>query len=197
MFRLWLLRSPACPGSSELQRWLTDLQQATAGEFALVGYSDWNVSMPAALRQGQIDAVVCRLAHSEEELAAAILAGLTTPTLFVLDTPLRSPQRLLTLVKQAAVVPFGSGPDGIYAALLSLRVSLSRQLDLVSEVNRLRHQQQQRLTIEKAKALLIRQHGWSEEEAYRHLRRQARQQRRRLAEVAAELLQEAATRPPR
>jgi len=188
MFRVWLL----CSGTGQdLQRWLSDLQQATAGHFQLVGVSDWSAAWPQALRTGQVDAVVCRLAHTEEELAAATLAGLSTPVLFVLDTPLRSPHRLLSLVQHGAVVPFHAGPDGLYAALLSLESALSRQAALAEEVHRLRQQQQRRITIEKAKALLIQQRGWSEEEAYRYLRRLARQQRRPLADLAGEFVQAA------
>ncbi|MCS7167572.1 MAG: ANTAR domain-containing protein [Gemmatales bacterium] len=190
MLRLWLLGSGADARHEELRRWLGDLQQATSGQVTILGTSEWSRPLPGVLRSGQVDVVVCRLSHHEEELAAAFLAGLPVPTLFVLDTPLRSPHRLLQLVKQAAFVPISAGCDGIYAAIISLQAALERQAALTREIERLRQQQQQRLVIEKAKAQLIQQHGWSEEQAYRHLRRLARQQRRRLIELAAEMLKD-------
>ncbi|MDW8223827.1 MAG: ANTAR domain-containing protein [Gemmatales bacterium] len=193
MLRLWLLRSSACSRSHELYHWLKELQLANTGLLSLVGSSEWSAPLPTAVRSGQADVIVCRLAHSEEEMATALLAGLPLPTLFVLDTPLRSPHRLLQVVKQSACVPFHAGPEALYAALLSLHVALERQAELTREVERLRQQQQQRLIVEKAKALLIQRQGWSEEQAYHHLRRLARRQRRRITEIAAAVLQTTST----
>jgi AmiR/NasT family two-component response regulator len=45
-----------------------------------------------------------------------------------------------------------------------------------------------RVVIEQAKGALVAQEGLSEREAFERLRRQARRQRRRVVEVAAEIL---------
>jgi hypothetical protein len=127
MFRLWLLQSQTMASDSQLSQWLADLQVSSGGEFVVVGCSDWTTALPAAVRKGEVEAIVCRVAHHEEELAAASLAGLPVPILFVVNVPLRSPQRLVSVVQQAAVVPVSAGPDGLYTALLSLRSALVRQ----------------------------------------------------------------------
>jgi len=190
MFRLWLLQSQTMASDSQLSQWLADLQVSSGGEFVVVGCSDWTTALPAAVRKGEIEAIVCRVAHHEEELAAASLAGLPVPILFVVNVPLRSPQRLVSVVQQAAVVPVSAGPDGLYTALLSLRSALVRQGELLNEIARLRDKLEQRLLIEKAKALLIQQQGLSEEQAYLQLRGLSRRQRRPMAEVARELLEQ-------
>jgi AmiR/NasT family two-component response regulator len=190
MFRLWLLQSQTMASDSQLSQWLADLQVSSGGEFVVVGCSDWTTALPAAVRKGEVEAIVCRVAHHEEELAAASLAGLPVPILFVVNVPLRSPQRLVSVVQQAAVVPVSAGPDGLYTALLSLRSALVRQGELLNEIARLRDKLEQRLLIEKAKALLIQQQGLSEEQAYLQLRGLSRRQRRPMAEVARELLEQ-------
>jgi AmiR/NasT family two-component response regulator len=190
MFRLWLLQSQTMASDSQLSQWLADLQVSSGGEFVVVGCSDWTTALPAAVRKGEVEAIVCRVAHHEEELAAASLAGLPVPILFVVNVPLRSPQRLVSVVQQAAVVPVSAGPDGLYTALLSLRSALMRQRELLNEIARLRDKLEQRLLIEKAKALLIQQQGLSEEQAYLQLRGLSRRQRRPMAEVARELLEQ-------
>jgi AmiR/NasT family two-component response regulator len=190
MFRLWLLQSQTMASDSQLGQWLADLQVSSGGEFVVVGCSDWTTALPAAVRKGEVEAIVCRVAHHEEELAAASLAGLPVPILFVVNVPLRSPQRLVSVVQQAAVVPVSAGPDGLYTALLSLRSALVRQGELLNEIARLRDKLEQRLLIEKAKALLIQQQGLSEEQAYLQLRGLSRRQRRPMAEVARELLEQ-------
>jgi AmiR/NasT family two-component response regulator len=190
MFRLWLLQSQTMASDSQLSQWLADLQVSSGGEFVVVGCSDWMTALPAAVRKGEVEAIVCRVAHHEEELAAASLAGLPVPILFVVNVPLRSPQRLVSVVQQAAVVPVSAGPDGLYTALLSLRSALVRQRELLNEIARLRDKLEQRLLIEKAKALLIQQQGLSEEQAYLQLRGLSRRQRRPMAEVARELLEQ-------
>lgn len=190
MFRLWLLQSQTMASDSQLSQWLADLQVSSGGEFVVVGFSDWTTALPAAVRKGEVEAIVCRVAHHEEELAAASLAGLPVPILFVVNVPLRSPQRLVSVVQQAAVVPVSAGPDGLYTALLSLRSALVRQRELLNEIARLRDKLEQRLLIEKAKALLIQQQGLSEEQAYLQLRGLSRRQRRPMAEVARELLEQ-------
>lgn len=189
MFRLWLLQSAATASDNEIGRWLGDLQTASGGEFVLVGSSDWTTALPAAVRRPDVEAVVCRLAHHEEELAAVSLAGVSAPILFVVNVPMRSPQRLVAVVQQAAIVPLSAGPDGLYAALLSLRCALSRQQELMAEIDRLRSKLDQRRLIEKAKAILIQQQGLSEEQAYLQLRGLARRQRRTMTDVARELLE--------
>jgi AmiR/NasT family two-component response regulator len=190
MFRLWLLQSQTMASDSQLSQWLADLQVSSGGEFVVVGCSDWTTALPAAVRKGEVEAIACRVAHHEEELAAASLAGLPVPILFVVNVPLRSPQRLVSVVQQAAVVPVSAGPDGLYTALLSLRSALVRQRELLNEIARLRDKLEQRLLIEKAKALLIQQQGLSEEQAYLQLRGLSRRQRRPMAEVARELLEQ-------
>jgi AmiR/NasT family two-component response regulator len=190
MFRLWLLQSQTMASDSQLSQWLADLQVSSGGEFVVVGCSDWTTALPAAVRKGEVEAIVCRVAHHEEELAAASLAGLPVPILFVVNVPLRSPQRLVSVVQQAAVMPVSAGPDGLYTALLSLRSALVRQRELLNEIARLRDKLEQRLLIEKAKALLIQQQGLSEEQAYLQLRGLSRRQRRPMAEVARELLEQ-------
>ncbi len=190
MFRLWLLQSQTMASDSQLSQWLADLQASSGGEFVVVGCSDWTTALPTAVRKGEVEAIVCRIAHHEEELAAASLAGLPVPILFVVNVPLRSPQRLVSVVQQAAVIPVSAGPDGLYTALLSLRSALVRQGELLNEIARLRDKLEQRLLIEKAKALLIQQQGLSEEQAYLQLRGLSRRQRRPMAEVARELLEQ-------
>jgi len=64
-----------------------------------------------------------------------------------------------------------------------------------SEVRRLRHELSivnerlgGRKTVERAKGILQARHGWSEQEAYEHLRKLSRQRRKTLTDMAQELL---------
>lgn len=62
--------------------------------------------------------------------------------------------------------------------------------ELESGLRRAEASLQDRLLVDRAKAMLIRTRACSEPEAYRWLRRQAMQRGRRIAEVAAELLEQ-------
>lgn len=69
---------------------------------------------------------------------------------------------------------------------------------IVSEIRRLRrdlHVVNERLgrrkTVERAKGLLQKKHGWSEQQAYEHLRRLSRQRRRTMADTADDILRAA------
>lgn len=90
---------------------------------------------------------------------------------------------------------------GVFGYLLKpvsrdeLRVTLSiawgrfvAQRDLSGEVDHLKTKLEERKTIEKAKGLLMRNQGLSEEEAMRALQKQARDARRKMVDLAQALL---------
>src|SRR5262249_61134154 len=79
-------------------------------------------------------------------------------------------------------------PDGLWLALLGARAGQQRQAWYASQVVRLQQRLNDRILIERAKAVLIQRLGLSEEDAYRRLRVQSRRQRRPLREVAPALL---------
>ena len=67
---------------------------------------------------------------------------------------------------------------------------------LRAEVGSLEDALQTRKVVERAKGLLMRRHGWSEEDAFTHIQRQARTTRRTMRAVAEEILRHPAAETP-
>lgn len=82
-----------------------------------------------------------------------------------------------------------ASPADFQLALMAAHAALVRHRELVAEVGRLKQRLQDRVLLERAKAVLIRQIGLTEEDAYHWLRLLSRRERRPLRDVAQSLLE--------
>lgn len=101
------------------------------------------------------------------------------------------------LVEQAAQLPIMAyliKPVEERELLASLEVAVARFTDQQQALERAMEAEERlaaRKTIERAKGVLMREEGLTEEEAYRALQRRARDRRRSMREVAEEILRQA------
>jgi response regulator NasT len=99
------------------------------------------------------------------------------------------------LVQQAARAPIMAyllKPVKESELLASIEIAATRfaeRLKMAQETAQLRESLDSRKAVERAKGLLMARDGLSEEEAYRHIQAQSRQQRRSMRAVAEEILQ--------
>jgi hypothetical protein len=186
--RVWLIEHGAAGVADSLAAQLHELARRPEAQLTLAGISGFSSEWQQALRSGSVDILVCRLDRGSEEIQLAQLLGTAIPVLLVLDAPLRQPQRLLTYLKIAAVLPSHAGPDGLWCGLSSLLAARQRETVLQDEAGRLQQRLADRLVIDKAKGVLMKRMGVDEEQAYKQLRVQSRRQRRPIREIAQALL---------
>jgi hypothetical protein len=86
------------------------------------------------------------------------------------------------------LVPASPSPEELTLAVRSAAAAARREEKLRSECEQLRQKLQDRVLVERAKGILARRLGLSEEDAYRQLRGTARRQRRTLRELAQALV---------
>jgi len=186
--RVWLIEQSGNSVGESLEPQLAELARRSGTGLSLAGTSGFGREWQAAARGGSVDAFVCRLDRGSEEILLTRLVGVGLPVLLVAEPPLRQPDRLLSCLKAAAVVPSRSGPDGLWAGLCTLLAAFRREQALHAEVNRLQKRINDRLIIDKAKGVLMRRMGIDEDQAYKQLRLQSRRQRRPIRDIAQSLL---------
>jgi hypothetical protein len=109
-------------------------------------------------------------------LVVAVEAGRAEPWLLAAE---RQPLQL---------VPAGPGADTLGWAILSVAAAIRRERTWQVRVDALQQRLADRIVIERAKGVLVRQLGISEEEAYKRLRVLSRRQRRQIRDIAQSLL---------
>jgi GAF domain-containing protein len=148
------------------------------------------------------------LVHSEDLSAdrrwpmfspAAVRRGLHA----VLASPIPYNQHAVGVVAVVSATPRPWTPEGelalvAFTDLAALLIATTLQGEEQSALStQLQQALDARVVIEQAKGVLIAREGLSPREAYERIRRDARSQRRRLAEVAAEVVQAARHEMPR
>lgn len=112
------------------------------------------------------------------------------PCAIVLLTAFSDPE-LVSRATEAGVTGYLVKPVSPADLVPAVEVALARHRDslhLREEVASLSVQLHNRKVLDRAKAVLVRQHGLDEEAAYQFLRKAAMDQRRSMADVAADLL---------
>lgn len=101
------------------------------------------------------------------------------------------PERLQQLIKQGfdGIIPAGAGTREIDCALAMARHHTERCRGLNQRVAELERKLEDRILIERAKGIIASRAQIGEEEALRRLRREARNQRRSMREIAERLLE--------
>jgi response regulator NasT len=87
------------------------------------------------------------------------------------------------------IIPAGAGAQEIECALASARYQAKKSRGLTQRVEELERKLEDRILIERAKGVIASRARIGEEEALRRLRREARNQRRSMREIAQRLLE--------
>jgi ANTAR domain len=88
----------------------------------------------------------------------------------------------------SVLVPASPAADALCLAVYSAAAAARREQGLRSECEQLRQKLQDRIMLERAKAILVRRLGLNEEDAYKRLRATARRERRSLREMAQSIV---------
>lgn len=123
-------------------------------------------------------------------LTAAERISVESPCAIVMLTAFSDPE-LIARATEAGVTGYLVKPVSSADLIPAIEVALARHRDslhLRDEVASLTVQLHNRKVLDRAKALLVREHGFDEETAYQFLRKAAMDQRRSMADVAADVL---------
>lgn len=123
-------------------------------------------------------------------LTAAERIAAEQPCAIVMLTAFSDPE-LINRAAEAGVTGYLVKPVSPADLIPAIEVAIARQRDslqLRDEVENLTVQLHNRKVLDRAKAVLVRRHGLDEEGAYQFLRKAAMDQRRSMADVAADVL---------
>jgi response regulator NasT len=189
--RVWLVdkKQGRDPGNLELH--LRQLQSRPGAGLHLLGTSPFHADFAAAMGKlvpDLLDVIVINGDAWPDEAWTADMQRLGVGMVFV--APPDRAERMGTLAENLPLwfVPPDVSEDGLWLAVLGARAGQQRQAHYATQVVRLQQRLNDRILIERAKAVLIQRLGLSEEDAYRRLRVQSRRQRRPLREIAQSLL---------
>jgi AmiR/NasT family two-component response regulator len=189
--RVWLVDKKPSSGTSDLETRLRELQARPEVRLHLLGTSPFHPDFAAAMSKLVPDLLDLIVIHEEawpEEAWTPEIERLGVG--MVLVTPVERAAQLMKLTESFPIwfVSPDASVEGLWLALLAARAGQQRQAHYASQVARLQQRLNDRILIERAKAVLIQRLGLSEEDAYRRLRIQSRRQRRPLREIAQSLL---------
>ena len=171
---------------------LAVLREGLAGAgYELAGQVGPRDDLLAALRLAEADVVIASLSspgrHTLESLARATADNPKPVVMFVGEEGAPLAVDAIRAGVSAYVVD-GLAPRRVKPVLEVAVARFAEFQRLKAELERSRAALAERKVIERAKGLVMRQRGLSEEEAYRMLRKAAMDQNRRLAEVAESLV---------
>jgi transcriptional regulator with GAF, ATPase, and Fis domain len=149
--------------------WLLSLSQATHVETS--AWRDWRLERLPEFVQNRFETAVAIPLATEGTLAGILTAVRLARDGFAL-------QELSSLLSLQASLE----------SLLAVAASREENARLKSELQRLTDRLAGRKHIERAKGIIQTRHGWTEEEAYLHLRRLSRKTRKPMGEIARSVI---------
>jgi AmiR/NasT family two-component response regulator len=105
-----------------------------------------------------------------------------------LCTEASTPPQIIHGTHTALILPWQADDLTIQFALCGLQAAWQRETLLREEIARLEKRLADRIVIEKAKSVIMKQWGITEEAAYEQLRVQSRRQRKQMGEIAQSIL---------
>jgi AmiR/NasT family two-component response regulator len=189
--RVWLVDKKHGGESSGLEARLRELQGRPGTTLHLLGTSPFHPDFAAAMAKlvpDLIDLIVINGAAWPDDAWSPEIQRLGVGMILVGGA--ERAERLSALAQTLALwfVPDDVSAEGLWLALLGAHSGQKRQAHFAEQVNRLQQRLNDRILIERAKAVLIQRLHLSEEDAYRRLRVQSRRQRRPLRDIAQSLI---------
>jgi AmiR/NasT family two-component response regulator len=185
--QVWLLENQSSEGSSNLQKLLHQLEKRPDVDLRLVGVSAFQPDSITGLCQlvrDPLDVLVINEPVLPEGPAVEEVFNLGLAMVVV--TTAEGVKRFPLLATHHPVIFALSTLDeeGLWLALQTALASRQREAHWKEKVARLEQRLSDRILIERAKGVLVQLLKISEEDAYKRLRMQSRQQRRQIRDIA-------------
>ncbi len=162
------------------------------GGFELAQVTGPDDGLPSAIERSRPDAIVLQASSPDLDLLDRIIDAMhTTPLPLVIFAADSSQRAIDNAVKAGAASYVVDGLDAERIPAI-IRVAMTRfewQGSLRSELDTIRQKLAERKVVERAKGLLMKSRGLSEEQAYHALRRMAMDRNRRMGEVARSVIE--------
>lgn len=189
--RVWLVDDRRGENGESLEVLLRQLQARPETELRLVGAWPMQPDFAAAVRKqvpDLLDVVVVNEAACPEE--RAILEVLSLGVGVVLVTSPEQVGRFQALAEEHPLwfVPSLPSLEALWLALVGAVAGQRRLAFWKGQVDRLQQRLRDRITIERAKGILVEMLGITEEDAYQRMRLLSRQQRCQIRDIAQSLL---------
>jgi AmiR/NasT family two-component response regulator len=188
--RVWLVDDKAGSGAGNLEPLFCQLAERPGG-VRLIGVSAFATDLPESMRKLAPDLVDLLVINErtwpEGEWTREILEqGIG----MVVVSAAERTERFQALSEQYPIVfvPPAPSSESLWLALVSATAGRQRERRWKQQIGQLQQRLNDRVTIERAKGVLVQRLKISEEEAYKRLRMQSRRQRRQIRDIAQSLL---------
>ncbi|RKP59387.1 ANTAR domain-containing response regulator [Pararobbsia silviterrae] len=182
--RILLVRDPFNSHDEDVEAIRTGLAEAG---YELVSVADADVDLPERIERSQPDMVIIESeAAARDVLEHVCFSTRNAPRPIVLFTDNNDTERMRTAFAAGitAYIVDGLTPERVKPVLDVALARFGFEQQLRGELASARNQLAERKLVERAKGLLIKQFGISEDEAYHRLRRLAMEKKLRLAQAA-------------
>lgn len=179
------------PSRRRLDDLMTALAEANPGHH-LVGRLDRAIDLPRWVAEIEPDAVIMDVdSPSRDTLEQIVVMGDASPRPIVMFSQDDSHETMRSAVSAgvAAYVVNGLEPERLQPLLQLARVRFEAWQALRDDMLRARQELHEHKLVEQAKRRLMKVQALSEEAAYQALRREAMAQRKRLADVARQVME--------
>jgi response regulator NasT len=189
--RVWLVDGKSGASAGSLEGLLKTLEIRPGSSLRLLGASCLQPDFTEAMRKlvpDLLDLIVINEEVWPEEAWTQNVLDLGLGVVVVTSVERAERFRALADVYPITFVPLTPGPDVLWLALMGAYASKRRQEHWRNQVARLQQRLTDRITIERAKGILVQRLQISEEDAYKRLRVLSRRQRRQIRDIAQSLL---------
>jgi AmiR/NasT family two-component response regulator len=189
--RVWLIDDKPAESSSALEESLRRVQEQPETGLVLAGWSPFQPDVAAVLSKmapGLVDVLVLNEAACPD--GPGLQDVLSLPVGVLVVTSVERLGRFRAAADQHAVsfVPPDVSTETLRLVLVSLEAAHKRETSWKTQVAHLEQRIVDRITIERAKGILVRRLQIPEDEAYQRLRVLSRRQRRPIRDIAQSLL---------
>ena len=186
--RLWLVDDKSASGSgSSLETVLRQLEERPGSGLRLLGTSPFQPDFPEAMRKlvpDLLDMVVVNERMWPDGTCTQDILNLGLGLLVVTSSERAERFRALAEEHPIAFVAPSPSLEAMWLALVGAFTGQRRQLQWRNQVDRLQRRLSDRIIIERAKGILMKQQGLSEEASFRLIQRQAMDRRKSMKEIA-------------
>jgi hypothetical protein len=187
--QVWLIEEERCASQgASLEPALRSLGEQLHLPCTLAGVSGFVPDLANLLRAANPQVLVVNTSIWGETQCQAEVLALGLPILLAGEVKNLECWSSLSAQHPLGYVPVDASPAELWCALWSLTQAQRREHELRAQAGRLQQRLSDRIIIEKAKGVVMRRLGISEEEAYQRLRMQSRRQRKQIRDIAQSIL---------
>lgn len=189
--RVWLVDDRGENGVGAVEALLRQLEAKPDSQLRLLGRSLLQADFVEAMRKlvpDLLDVLVINGRVVPEAGSLQEILSLGVGTVLLLPIQHLESFRALASAHPVCFVPATADADGLWLAMVSAMGAMRREALWKVQLAQLQQRLADRITIERAKGILVERLKISEEEAYRRMRMLSRQQRRQIRDIAQSLL---------